>query len=400
MLKSLRIENFRCFKEYELQQLGRVNLLVGMNNHGKTAILEAIYLLYSQDDLSRLAEIMINRGEFIWRDEGDKREQELDIRHLFYGHQVEINSQIGIWSEESRWGIIVKIVSLSSILDVLERQEIILQQELADLNDNQNIKTRNMDDIEKNVQEMLNKKSEIENLRKQEQEIISNFFLRKLSIYIHYPKGQSFIIPLLDEYHLLLSDLRKRQSENINSPDSHLFFLTSPSLTTEKMIDLFEQIVLTPDEELVIEALQIIEPTVKRIAIFRDNFVVLLSDNDQRIPIGNMGDGIQRILGLTLALVNAKDGILLVDEIDTGLHFMAMSKMWKLVWETANKLNVQVFATTHNSDCWTSLTELIDPENSREDGIFLHRIEKDKPHSILLTERQIAIAAEHDIEVR
>jgi AAA15 family ATPase/GTPase len=186
----------------------------------------------------------------------------------------------------------------------------------------------------------------------------------------------------------------------VNSPDINLFFLTSSSLTIKKMIELFEQIVLTPEEDLVIEALQIIEPTLKRIAVFRDNFVVLLSNNTERIPLGNMGDGIQKILGLALALVNSKDGILLVDEIDTGLHFMTISKMWKLVWETAKKLNVQVFATTHNSDCWTGLTELIDPDNEREDGITLHRIEKDKPHSILLGESEIAIAVERGIEVR
>ena len=42
MLKSVKIENFRGFKSFELQQLGRINLLVGENNTGKTSILEAI----------------------------------------------------------------------------------------------------------------------------------------------------------------------------------------------------------------------------------------------------------------------------------------------------------------------------------------------------------------------
>ena len=36
MLKTLKIENFRCFKSFELQQLRRLNLLVGKNNSGKT----------------------------------------------------------------------------------------------------------------------------------------------------------------------------------------------------------------------------------------------------------------------------------------------------------------------------------------------------------------------------
>jgi AAA15 family ATPase/GTPase len=48
MLRSLKIENFRCFPSFELKQLGRVNLLVGKNNSGKTSILEGINLFYSQ----------------------------------------------------------------------------------------------------------------------------------------------------------------------------------------------------------------------------------------------------------------------------------------------------------------------------------------------------------------
>ncbi|MFM6100144.1 MAG: AAA family ATPase, partial [Dolichospermum sp.] len=68
MLKSIKIENFRCFKSFELQQLGRINLLVGENNSGKTSILEAIQLLCSRTNLEPLGEIMINRGEYFWSD--------------------------------------------------------------------------------------------------------------------------------------------------------------------------------------------------------------------------------------------------------------------------------------------------------------------------------------------
>ena len=50
-----------------------------------------------------------------------------------------------------------------------------------------------------------------------------------------------------------------------------------------------------------------------------------------RIPIGSMGDGIWRLLGLALALALTEGGILLVDEIDTGLHYSVMENMWKLV---------------------------------------------------------------------
>ena len=64
MLEQLKIENFRCFKYFELNHLGRVNLLVGENNSGKTSILEAIKMLFSQSSLQSLKEIMASRGEY------------------------------------------------------------------------------------------------------------------------------------------------------------------------------------------------------------------------------------------------------------------------------------------------------------------------------------------------
>ena len=113
-----------------------------------------------------------------------------------------------------------------------------------------------------------------------------------------------------------------------------------------------------------------------------------------------MGDGIWRMLGLSLALVSAKDGVLLVDEIDTGLHYTALENMWKLIWETSKKLNVQVFATTHNSDCWKALEALTNREDVAEKDISIQRIEKDAPCSVAYNKEEIATAVERETEVR
>jgi AAA15 family ATPase/GTPase len=121
---------------------------------------------------------------------------------------------------------------------------------------------------------------------------------------------------------------------------------------------------------------------------------------DERVSIGSLGDGVWRMLGIVLALVNVKNGILLVDEIDTGLHYSVMYDMWKLILKTAKKLNIQVFATTHNSDCWKSLAEVAEKEEFEEDEVTIHRIEKGATSSIMFDKKQMMIAAERDIEVR
>jgi AAA15 family ATPase/GTPase len=133
---------------------------------------------------------------------------------------------------------------------------------------------------------------------------------------------------------------RLRMSILEESTSSRLVSLNLSKAST--IISEFNQIVLTPQEETLYESLRIIEPGIERIAtvgnrMYRQNinsgFVV--SINKQRVPIGSMGYGIWRMLEITLAMVNIPGGILLIDEIDTGLHFSVMIDLWKLICKTA-----------------------------------------------------------------
>lgn len=58
MLRDLTIQNYRCFKDFHIDGLARVNLIVGMNNSGKTSLLEAIYLLVNQGTAKCLADLL------------------------------------------------------------------------------------------------------------------------------------------------------------------------------------------------------------------------------------------------------------------------------------------------------------------------------------------------------
>jgi AAA15 family ATPase/GTPase len=110
MLRSLRIENFRCFRTFELQQLGRLNLLVGTNNSGKTSILEAVQLLTSSSNLESFWEVIIGRGEYVVNDERNIS-RELDVRHLFYGREIDLGSKFSILGDNhgNREGVSVSI---------------------------------------------------------------------------------------------------------------------------------------------------------------------------------------------------------------------------------------------------------------------------------------------------
>lgn len=372
MLQSLEIENFRQFSHFTIPKLGRINLLTGKNNSGKTSILEAIYLLMTQEHPAQsIVNLHINRGEVSpLGNSGEyvnSREYIAEITHLFNNRNVnngEVVRILGLHQEGTKESISIQI----------------------DTSQKGGLKLHSLSDIRKETWPKLL-------LEKQDQ----NFGSLSYSVDI----SPDFKIPFD----------RSLYSQDSSPYDQDLEFLVSTDLNSEKVAKLFDEIVLTPKEDLVIEAIQIIEPKIRRIApdhgkfervnlSSRQGFLIQFRDENNRNPMGSMGDGIWRLLGIALTMVNAKGQVLLIDEIDTGFHYSVMVDLWKFIWKSAKKLDIQVFATTHSRDCWEALGELIEAEEIYDDEIMIHRIDAKRDHSTSYDTDKIVIAAEDKVEVR
>jgi AAA15 family ATPase/GTPase len=90
ILNSLEIRNFRCFKHLQIERLGRVNLIVGKNNVGKSTLLEALRLYAYKGSPNLIWKILQSRDES--RQYNRKRIERstvenllLDLKHLCYG---------------------------------------------------------------------------------------------------------------------------------------------------------------------------------------------------------------------------------------------------------------------------------------------------------------------------
>ena len=86
MLRDLTIKNYRAFKDFSIDGLARVNLIVGKNNAGKTSFLEAVYLLVNQGSPSVLLQLLDNRGEFAHFPDAPTK-TEYQTSHLFNNFQ-------------------------------------------------------------------------------------------------------------------------------------------------------------------------------------------------------------------------------------------------------------------------------------------------------------------------
>jgi AAA15 family ATPase/GTPase len=88
-----------------------------------------------------------------------------------------------------------------------------------------------------------------------------------------------------------------------------------------------------------------------------------------------------------------------VDEIENGLHHSILTKVWKVIFQMARTLNVQVFATSHSWDCIESFQDAANSDPG--DGVLVRlTANADTVVSTLFREDELKIAARNQIELR
>ena len=80
----------------------------------------------------------------------------------------------------------------------------------------------------------------------------------------------------------------------------------------------------------------------------------------KRAPLSVFGDGLRRVFALAGAIPGAKDGLLLVDEVEIAIHTRALEKSFTWLVNECVKNNVQLFVTTHSLEAVDILLEACD----------------------------------------
>jgi ABC-type nitrate/sulfonate/bicarbonate transport system ATPase subunit len=167
---------------------------------------------------------------------------------------------------------------------------------------------------------------------------------------------------------------------------------------------LWDKVAFTDDESLVVDVLRLIDSKVERVGFLGEgaarNVVLKRSIEKSPVPIGSLGDGMRHLLSLALNMVAARGGTLLIDEIDHGLHHSVMDAMWNVVLTTAQRLDIQVFATTHSADCVAGLARLHRRMPQRPHELMVHRLVADQPESVPFTPDELEASDEFHGEVR
>ena len=101
-------------------------------------------------------------------------------------------------------------------------------------------------------------------------------------------------------------------------------------------------------------------------------------------------------------MMNANNGIFLVDEIENGIHYSVLPDVWRMIFHTAKRLNIQVFATTHSSDCIQAFQKAAAEDDDPNSGMLI-RLERNKDGDIvpvMFDEEKLEVVARQHLEVR
>ena len=374
-LPGLTIEGFRGIDRLSIPRLGRVTLLTGKNSVGKTTVLDAVRVYAARGRFSSLYNLLLHRDEvFAETDEDGDKVVVPDWRALFHNRDASQDARVSIGSGSPSGQLVIKqIVSGDEQLDLFGQasEEARLQELSAEYGGDQ--ETRPW--------------------------IIS--IDAQSPFRVHRTTGGR-------------RSRRVQQGlfEEGEPPAAIRYELLGPGLLNNvQLAQLWDGVALTDDEDRAVDALRMVfGSNVERVAVVGDDgayrgrlgrrALAKLTGQNDPVPLRSLGDGAVRLFGVALALANSRDGFLLIDEAENGIHHTVQHDFWRMVLLTAQANNIQVLATTHSSDCVKGFARAA-RETEKVEGVLVRLSRQyDDLRAVEYLEEELAIAADQGIEVR
>ncbi|MGN5004447.1 AAA family ATPase [Aeromonas sp. 82P] len=291
-LTSINIERYKVFKEFSLDGFSKINILAGFNNSGKTSLLEAIYLLTQQNDISSFFNLI------------KRKNKEQSLSPVFLNKMFTKNIAIsGIYNDIST------SINLSKFdaIDIDKRDDYISSYKLTSLIDGRQLDNR----VHTFVHETMQRNSDkVERLC-----------------------PAVFKSPYIYDVDDLITDYTKCIETKIN--------LNGISKSAIK---------------LVVEFLEKIDPSITDVRFTNESeikrFIVESTlSKEYDFDITTYGEGLQRIFYIAMSFAACRNGVVLIDEFETAIHYSLLVEFSEFVQMLAETFNVQLFITTHSNEC-------------------------------------------------
>ena len=351
MFERISVNNYRGFNDVTVGSLGRINLVAGRNNAGKTALLEAVWLLCGAAD-PRMA--VNNHVVRLVRTHGEQPSwmAETYWKPFFHGldtgrsltvsgyHESVGDMKLEIAWERSRKTSRKTEISRAGGNGTLEKGPYSLKFTYTDPNAGR--------------------------IASEVRETTDQFEFDKKDDYV--PFDSAILLP--------------------GSGDVRDDAVRLGQLRKQKLGDGF------------LDALRVIEPRLQHAEDNASSGVPMIHVDvglPELVPLPVMGAGMTHLARIALAIASVRGGVVLVDEIENGLHHSVLPDVWRVVGRAAERSNVQMFATTHSFECIEAAYEALG-----EDGFRLHRLEAGESgvRCVTYAPDEVETAIRRDMELR
>ena len=327
-IKDIEIKNFKCFKDFKAEGFGRVNLIGGKNNVGKTAFMEALYL-YTSEDITEIYERLLVLKTYR-------------------------NMQDMLLSNNSSEDNLRALILENSNIDIGVVKKIQLEHDIYD-----KYNLTNIFKIEKNQYTGL-----FSFMMKDETFIVTeggytdNDHNSKT-----YRENEEYIQIENDTY--TLSDLINQLDSNMSKTK----YLTSKVFIGTNLNDneLLEKII--GDLKLSDKYFDFNSYLHQLFGIENIDFInkkPMVKIDKKYQELSTLGEGIKSIIFYLGSLLTLENQYIFIDEIENGIHYTKLDEIWKLILKISKKQRVQVFATTHSKECIESYARVAKVQKGKE----------------------------------
>jgi len=345
------IQNFRGIEKLEISDLKRINLLVGRNNCGKTTVLEALFLLSGMSNPQLPFRIHQFRDLLLVNDE--------DFRFMFRNLDFDLPLMISAMLDRKR-----RRLEIKPLFEHYKPQ----------------------------------------NAKKPESMVIRDQSISALSNVVSIVKGLNFEFESEANRHFSASislTEKKWKFDKKYTERLRCAFL-NPKTIMNDLDKRLNGMIIQKRLDRLIPMLREIEPLVSDLRMGTGGMIYVDVGKTNLLPLNIMGDGMCRILSILASIFDMHDGILLIDEIENGLHYSSLLMAWEAICAACKEYAVQLIATTHSYECIQALSRAYHAIEPDGDEIRLYRIEKsDEIHKAYkATGQMLKTGLEKQFEVR
>lgn len=353
--KNIEIKNFRGIDHLKIDDFSRVNIFLGQNSSGKSTVLECLLMLtgMSSPDLPQALNNLRSRNTL---------SGVVDVRYFFN----------------------------NLVLDRLP-----------------DIKAEMLDDVKRHLKLKLsyaindNDATTLHNgpLRVSE----TTAFINTLEILFDITekgKTQNHRSSLTFNQSGAITG-RELANGYVEKLDASL--ISADLLTGNLLVNALSELFKRKQKDLIVERLSNFDKNIYTIDILNNDVYIGFNGLNELLPLGMSGDGMRRFLNILACSANPMTNIILIDEIDNGLHYSAYKKLWEAIFALAVSTNKQVFVTTHSKETLQKLNQMLEEHPEYRNEMRLYTLEntlKKGYQAYKYTYEGLSGACENDIELR